>query len=54
MDNFVASKLIEETRVFWVSKVLRRLWNYFQLQILKWDMEDLDPHYVIPRKLYTN
>lgn len=51
MDNYLASKIIEETRV---SKALRRLWCYFQLQILKWDLEGLDPRYVIPERLYTN
>lgn len=54
MDNYLVSNIIEETRVSWVSKALRRLWCYFQLQILKWDLEGLDPRYVIPEILYSN
>lgn len=54
MDTSLVFRIIEEINVVsGVLKTLRESWCYFQMQILKWDLEGLDLDYVLPDKLYN-
>ena len=53
MDNSFLTNIIEEISGFWLLKRLKGSLNYVQLIIMKWDLEGLDPNYVIPDQLYN-
>lgn len=52
MDLLDFIKVLVHISLTWPAKLTRVTWRRLQLQILIWELEGLDPQYVVPTELY--
>lgn len=52
MDLLDFIKILVQISRTWPAKLIRVTWRRLRLQILMWELEGLDPQYVVPTDIY--